>query len=437
MTSMEDEQSLQLSDGFANTQNLDHCIAYLNESLVLLGLPPTLALRSDEAASMATACDCIYQLVQQRQADAKQRDDLATQRHRLMCDLATAESRTDRLEDELEVARRKIQSLRAQEQKAAAEFKAQIKKLQAERDELNKHVIALQQVKAQQAFELRKEKREFLKLQEKLASSLGAKRTATRQPGVDIVNLNPQSEGKQRATWGGKKTESDFYKRMMEAHERQLRAVGEDSKQLMAVIRSMQTDLQAVTDEYSKGLPSKAGGDAAAEGKQCGGGEGNGSDHEKSAEEGGRGREEGEGDGGSECGSGTAEEVEDEEEESMDVYALPPNMACPHVMDLHQRILTTIRALVERAAQQQAASAATGGDNTDAGDSAAGDNSAGGCYEVAALRAELEACRERMAEQELLICNYMHTPGSSKKPPLDYTNKWTPSGTPIRPAIFS
>ncbi|CAI5512196.1 unnamed protein product [Closterium sp. Naga37s-1] len=196
---------------------------------------------------MATACDCIYQLVQQRQADAKQRDDLATQRHRLMCDLATAESRSDRLEDELEVARRKIQSLTAQEQKAAAEFKAQIKKLRAERDELSKHVIALQvasegaagvraaqgeariceavgeagvicdvplshhpspgpfppfpprlatiplqQVKAQQAFELRKEKREFVKLQEKLASCVGGKRTPARQPGVDIVNLNPQ-----------------------------------------------------------------------------------------------------------------------------------------------------------------------------------------------------------------------------------------------------
>ncbi|CAI5970972.1 unnamed protein product [Closterium sp. NIES-65] len=272
-------------------------------------------------ASMATACDCIYQLVQQRQADAKQLDDLAKQRHRLMCDLATAESRSDRLEDELEVARRKIQSLTAQEQKAAAEFKAQIKKLRAERDELSKHVIALQQVKAQQAFELRKEKREFVKLQEKLASCVGGKRTPPRQPGVDIVNLNPQSEGRQRATWGGKKSDSNFYKRMMEAHERQLRAVGEDSKQLMAVIRSMQ-----------------------------------------------------------------------------DVYALPPNMACPHIMDLHQRIVTAMRDLVQRAAQQQAASAAVGGGCT-GGDS----------NEMAALREELEACRERLAEQgELLICNYMY-----------------------------
>ncbi|CAI7796887.1 unnamed protein product [Closterium sp. NIES-54] len=348
---MEDDHALQLADGFANTQNLDHCIAYLNESLVLLGLPPTLALRSDEAASMATACDCIYQLVQQRQADAKQRDDLATQRHRLMCDLATAESRSDRLEDELEVARRKIQSLTAQEQKAAAEFKAQIKKLRAERDELSKHVIALQQVKAQQAFELRKEKREFVKLQEKLASCVGGKRTPARQPGVDIVNLNPQSEGRQRATWGGKKTDSDFYKRMMEAHERQLRAVGEDSKQLMAVIRSMQSDLQSLISEYSKGLPS-----SVVEGQQRGEGQQKEGDSENVAEEEGR---------GSENGSEREEEVEEEEEENMDVYALPPNMACPHIMDLHQRI-------------------------------------------------------------ELLICNYMHTPGSATKTPLIKREELTP-----------
>ncbi|CAI5533329.1 unnamed protein product [Closterium sp. Naga37s-1] len=328
-------------------------------------------------ASMATACDCIYQLVQQRQADAKQLDDLATQRHRLMCDLATAESRSDRLEDELEVARRKIQSLTAQEQKAAAEFKAQIKKLRAERDELSKHVIALQQVKAQQAFELRKEKREFVKLQEKLASCVGGKRTPTRQPGVDIVNLNPQSEGRQRATWGGKKSDSDFYKRMMEAHERQLRAVGEDSKQLMAVIRSMQTDLQSLISEYSKGLPSSVG-----EGQQKERG------HEKSSEEEGSRRDAKEEDRGSECGSEREEELEEEEEENMDVYALPPNMACPHIMDLHQRIVTAMRDLVQRAAQQQAASAAVGG-GCIGGDS----------NEMAALREELEACRERLAEQ--------------------------------------
>ncbi|CAI5501503.1 unnamed protein product [Closterium sp. Naga37s-1] len=350
---------------------------------------------------MATACDCIYQLVQQRQADAKQRDDLATQRHRLMCDLATAESRSDRLEDELEVARRKIQSLTAQEQKAAAEFKAQIKKLRAERDELSKHVIALQQVKAQQAFELRKEKREFVKLQEKLASCVGGKRRPARQPGVDIVNLNPQTEGRQRATWGGKKTDSDFYKRMMEAHERQLRAVGEDSKQLMAVIRSMQSDLQSLISEYSKGLPS-----SVVEGQQRGEGQQKEGDSENVAEEEDR---------GSENGSEREEEGEEEEEENMDLYALPPNMACPHIMDLHQRIVTAMRDLVKRAAQQQADSAAAGGDCT-GGDS----------NEMGTLREELEACRERLAEQELLICNYMHTPGSAKKTPFNKREEFTP-----------
>ncbi|CAI5512210.1 unnamed protein product [Closterium sp. Naga37s-1] len=162
---------------------------------------------------------------------------------------------------------------------------------------------------------------------------------------------------------------------LMEAHERQLRAVGEDSKQLMAVIRSMQSDLQSLISEYSKGLPS-----SVVEGQQRGEGQQKEGDSENVAEEEDR---------GSENGSEREEEVEEEEEENMDVYALPPNMACPHIMDLHQRIVTTMRGLVERAEQQQAASAAVGGDCT------GGDSS-----EMAALREELEACRERLAEQE-------------------------------------
>ncbi|CAI7796243.1 unnamed protein product [Closterium sp. NIES-53] len=244
----------------------------------------------------------------------------------------------------------------------------------------------------------------------------------------------------------------------MEAHERQLRAVGEDSKQLMAVIRSMQSDLQSLISEYSKGLPS-----SVVEGQQRGEGQQKEGDSENVAEEEGR---------GSENGSEREEEVEEEEEENMvgvypsaqvsrplrfsqPLYSFRPFFfSCRFFLFLERRLSQLLDSLprhqdvyglVERAEQQQAASAAAGGDCT-GGDS----------NEMAALREELEACRERLAEQEswkgvifilfielltspaalpsslcpcfqeLLICNYMHTPGSATKTPLIKREELTP-----------
>jgi X breakpoint 2-interacting protein len=52
-----------------------------------------------------------------------------------------------------------------QEQKAAAAHRAQVERLQHERDEFQRMVISTQQVRIQQVHELKKKEKEFIKLQ--------------------------------------------------------------------------------------------------------------------------------------------------------------------------------------------------------------------------------------------------------------------------------
>ncbi|MCO5552181.1 hypothetical protein L7F22_005692 [Adiantum nelumboides] len=67
---------------FADANNLDHCIKYLNQSLVTFGFPAALDLLSNNPVAVIRSCNCIYALLQQRQRDIEFRDSSNEQRQR-------------------------------------------------------------------------------------------------------------------------------------------------------------------------------------------------------------------------------------------------------------------------------------------------------------------------------------------------------------------
>ncbi|KAJ6958787.1 hypothetical protein NC653_040422 [Populus alba x Populus x berolinensis] len=60
--------------------------------------------------------------------------------------------------------------------KLPAAFKAQIEKLQQERDEFQRMVIGNQQVRTQQIHEMKKKEKEYIKLQERLKPSVNGEK---------------------------------------------------------------------------------------------------------------------------------------------------------------------------------------------------------------------------------------------------------------------
>ncbi|GMY35372.1 afadin- and alpha-actinin-binding protein isoform X1 [Fagus crenata] len=227
---------------FADVGNLEHCAKYLNQTLVTYGFPASLDLFANDPVSIARTCNCMYSLLQQRQRDVEFRDSANEQRQRLLSDISRLEAKVERLEAQLQAKDREIATITRTEAKSSAAFKAQIEKLQQERDEFQRMVIGNQQVRTQQIHEMKKKEKEYIKLQERLNQVLMEKKKESRS-GMEIMNLL-QKEGRQRGTWNGKKTDNDFYKKIVDAYEAKNQELMAENTDLRALLRSMQVDMR-------------------------------------------------------------------------------------------------------------------------------------------------------------------------------------------------
>ncbi|KAJ4959031.1 hypothetical protein NE237_026142 [Protea cynaroides] len=227
---------------FADTGNLEHCAKYLNQTLVTFGFPASLDLFATDPVSIARTCNCLYSLLQQRQRDIEFRESSNEQRQRLLSDISRLEGKVERLEAQLAAKDRELATLTRNEAKATAAFKAQIEKLQQEREEFQRMVIGNQQVRTQQIHEMKKKEKEYIKLQEKLNQVLMEKKKESRS-GMEIMNLL-QKEGRQRGTWNGKKADNDFSKMIVDAYEVKKQELMAENADLRALLRSMQMDMR-------------------------------------------------------------------------------------------------------------------------------------------------------------------------------------------------
>nr|XP_029118602.1 afadin- and alpha-actinin-binding protein isoform X2 [Elaeis guineensis] len=227
---------------FADAGKVEHCAKYLNQTLVTFGFPASLDLFAADPVSIARTCNCIYSLLQQRQRDIEFRELSNEQRQRLQSDISRLEAKVERLEAQLAAKDRELATLTRTEAKNTAALKAQIEKLQQERDEFQRMVMGNQQVRTQQIHEMKKKEKEYIKLQERLNQVLMEKKKESRS-GMEIMNLL-QKEGRQRGTWNGKKADSDFYKMIVDAYEVKKQELMAENSDLRALLRSMQMDMR-------------------------------------------------------------------------------------------------------------------------------------------------------------------------------------------------
>ncbi|GKV00461.1 hypothetical protein SLEP1_g13145 [Rubroshorea leprosula] len=240
---------------FADAGNLEQCSKYLNQTLITFGFPASLDLFASDPVSIARTCNCLYSLLQQRQRDIEFRESANEQRQRLISDISRLEAKVERLESQLEAKDREIATITRTEAKNTAAFKAQIEKLQQERDEFQRMVIGNQQVRTQQVHEMKKKEKEYIKLQEKLNQVLIEKKKESRS-GMEIMNLL-QKEGRQRGTWNGKKADNDFYKKIVDAYEAKNQELMAENADLRALLRSMQVDMRDFLNAPN-GLPKQS-----------------------------------------------------------------------------------------------------------------------------------------------------------------------------------
>ncbi|EYU37331.1 hypothetical protein ABFS82_10G137200 [Erythranthe guttata] len=251
---------------FANLENLDHCAKYLNNTLVTFGFPASLDLFANDPVSVARTCNCIYALLQQRQRDVEFRESANEQRQILLSDISRLEAKVERLEAQLTGKDREIATITRTEAKATAAFKSQIDKLHQERDEFQKMVLGNQQVRTQQIHEMKKKEKDYIKLQERLNQVLMERKKESKS-GMEIMNLL-QKEGRQRGTWNGKKTDNDFYKKIVDTYEVKNQELVAENANLRALLRSMQVDMREFLNAPNTKQSSPANGKSDADQSQ-------------------------------------------------------------------------------------------------------------------------------------------------------------------------
>lgn len=232
----------QGGDAFADIDNLDQCVKYLKQMLNTYGFPSALDFYSNDPESIVQTCNCIYALLQYRQRDIEFRRAADDQRQRVMSDMARLEAKVERQDAQLAAKERELSSLTTKLQKTEIAFKAQLEKVQHERDDFQRLVVSTQQVRVQQSHELKKKEKEYIKLQEKLNQVLTEKKKETK-PGLEIMNLL-QKEGRQRGTWNSKKADGEFYKMIVDAYEAKKQELMAENMDLRALLRSMQADMR-------------------------------------------------------------------------------------------------------------------------------------------------------------------------------------------------
>ncbi|KAG6478495.1 hypothetical protein ZIOFF_061938 [Zingiber officinale] len=278
---------------FADDGNLEHCVKYLNQTLVTFGFSASLDLFATDPVSVARTCNCIHSLLQQRQRDIEFREGSNEQKQRLQSDISRLEAKVERLESQLAAKDRELATLTRMEAKNKASLKIQMEKLQQERDEFQKMVIGNQnicvsllfffttmapfhfkQVRTQQMHEMKKKEKEYMKLQTDLFPIGETKSSVSREKkGVSVRDGDNESiagqdldnkcflcvhfkEGRQRGTWNGKKADSDFYKMIVDAYEVKKQELMTENSDLRALLRSMQMDMRDFLNAPN-GLPQQ------------------------------------------------------------------------------------------------------------------------------------------------------------------------------------
>ncbi|KAG6475685.1 hypothetical protein ZIOFF_064914 [Zingiber officinale] len=305
---------------FADDGNLEHCVKYLNQTLVTFGFSASLDLFATDPVSVARTCNCIYSLLQQRQRDIEFREGSNEQKqsllmacavmgptkwdgepdrwrgilgNKLQSDISRLEAKVERLESQLAAKDRELATLTRMEAKNKASLKTQMEKLQQERDEFQKMVIGNQnicvsllfffttmapfhfkQVRTQQMHEMKKKEKEYMKLQTDLFPIGETKSSVSREKkGVSVRDGDNEpiagqdldnkcflcvhfKEGRQRGTWNGKKADSDFYKMIVDAYEVKKQELMTENSDLRALLRSMQMDMRDFLNAPN-GLPQQ------------------------------------------------------------------------------------------------------------------------------------------------------------------------------------
>ncbi|XP_066468791.1 afadin- and alpha-actinin-binding protein-like [Tiliqua scincoides] len=245
-----------LGDIFCWSDNVDHCIAYLNKELVTLGLP---ALYKDDGCGdgpehgfdLLALVNGTSQLLELYQGVTAKLSDMEAEEMRRAGEVDSLRTRQSKLKDQVEACEREIAAVQNKEQQLQSKNKELNNMLKGEKDEITKLLSALASQKTQHLHEMKKKEHELVRLKEKISHTDKKDKKGT----IDYLNALSRTDGK-RGTW---KTGKSLSKKEEELYRTQLAKQEQREQGLMFENAKLKQLLNQVSQEVQQLLGIDAG----------------------------------------------------------------------------------------------------------------------------------------------------------------------------------
>ncbi|XP_028568899.2 afadin- and alpha-actinin-binding protein A-like [Podarcis muralis] len=239
-----------LGDVVCWSDNVDHCISYLNKELVMLGLP---ALYKDDGSGdgaehgfdLLALVNSTCRLLNLYQGVSAKLGDLEAEERRRAGELDYLRSRHGKLKDQVEACEQEIAAVQSKEQQLQSKNKQLNSMLKGEKDEIAKLLNALANQKSQHSHEMKRKEQELLRLREKMSQLVTDKKD--KRGTIEVLNTLPRVDGR-RATWKTGKTlgrkEEELYRTQLAKQERREQGLALENAQLKQLLSQVGQDME-------------------------------------------------------------------------------------------------------------------------------------------------------------------------------------------------
>ncbi|XP_039185621.1 afadin- and alpha-actinin-binding protein-like isoform X5 [Crotalus tigris] len=240
----------ELNNTVCWSDNVDHCISYLNKEMVALGFP---ALYKDDSSGdgiehgfdLLELVNGACRLLNLYQNALARLGDVEAEKMRWDEELDYLREEQGKLKEHVEVLEREIAIVQNKEQQLQSKNKHLNDMLKEEKEEITKLLSSLANQKNQHGHEMKRKEQELLRLKDKMSQILTNK--TDKRGTIEILNVLPRMDGK-RATWKtgrslGRK-EEELYRIQLAKQEQREEGLAFENTKLKQLLNEVTQDLE-------------------------------------------------------------------------------------------------------------------------------------------------------------------------------------------------
>ncbi|XP_078075125.1 synovial sarcoma, X breakpoint 2 interacting protein a isoform X3 [Mustelus asterias] len=232
---------------FCTKENVDQCIAYLNQELTTLGFPSFYTEEGLKELNLETILNCMYDLLQLHRKGLRALEDMETQNLKSSSDMNHLYHSQVKLKDQLELSRREVVTLQEKDRQLQLKNRTLHNLLKNEKEEIQKLQNIIASRATQYNHDLKRKEREYNKLKERLHQLVMDKKD--KKLCIDILNYVGRSDGR-RSAWRTGKTEArnegEMYKSLMNNYERHHKELMVENIELKQVLQQMKKEMMSI-----------------------------------------------------------------------------------------------------------------------------------------------------------------------------------------------